>query len=130
MGDKSMRASVRFVCLLAGIFFVLRFEANLAPACCPVPPSGKPVVNADQAVIILWDPATKTEHFIRQASFKSQADDFGFLIPTPAQPELDESGNEAFSYLQRLTEPERQKQTRSSGVSCSCDAGPPSSATE
>ena len=63
------------------------------PACCPVPPNGKPVVNADQTVILLWDPATKTQHFIRQASFKSGADDFGFLVPTPTQPELDESGN-------------------------------------
>jgi hypothetical protein len=51
------------------------------PACCPVPPSGKPVVNADQTVIMIWDAATKTQHFIRQASFKSAADDFGFLVP-------------------------------------------------
>ena len=50
------------------------------PACCPAPPSGKPVVNADQTVIILWDAARKTEHFIRKASFKSDADNFGFLV--------------------------------------------------
>lgn len=81
-------------------------------ACCPAPPSGKPVVNADQTVIILWDPATKTQHFIRQASFKSEADDFGFLVPSPTQPELDESGNEAFTQLRKLTEPERIKQPR------------------
>ena len=31
-----------------------------APACCPAPPSGKPVVNADQTVIIIWDAANKT----------------------------------------------------------------------
>ena len=56
--------------------------ASTAPACCPVPPRGKPVVNADQTVVILWDAATQTQHFIRQASFKSEADDFGFLVPT------------------------------------------------
>ena len=28
----------------------------------------------------------QTQHFIRQASFKSEADDFGFLIPSPTQP--------------------------------------------
>src|SRR5206468_3750680 len=33
-------------------------------------------------------------------------EDFGFLIPSPSQPELDESGNEAFSFLSKLTEPE------------------------
>jgi hypothetical protein len=129
IGDKSMRASLCLACLLAGGLLILPHKPPVASACCPVPPSGKPVVNADQTVIILWDAATKTEHFIRKASFKSQADDFGFLIPTPAQPELEESGNEAFSYLQRLTEPERQKQPRPSGTSCGCDAGPPHSAT-
>jgi hypothetical protein len=76
-----------------------------APACCPAPPFGVPAVNADQTVIIIWDAATKTEHFIRKASFKSDADDFGFLIPSPSQPELNESGNEAFPFLEKLTEP-------------------------
>ena len=49
-------------------------------ACAPAP-SGKLVVNADQTVIIIWDAANNTQHFIRKASFKSEADDFGFLIP-------------------------------------------------
>jgi len=59
-------------------------------------------VNADQTVVIIWDAARKMQHFIRKASFKSDTDDFGFLIPTPAQPELEESGNEAFPYLSGL----------------------------
>jgi hypothetical protein len=84
---------------------------------------GKPVVNADQTVIILWDAATKTEHFIRRASFKSDADDFGFLVPTPAQPVLSESGDAAFPLLQKLTEPEKQKVRRpSGGMGCGCAA--------
>ena len=90
-------------------------------ACAPCPPlSGKPVVNADQSVIIIWDAATHTQHFIRRASFKSDADDFGFLVPTPAQPELSESGNAAFPFLQQLTEPEKRTVSRPSGVSCGC----------
>jgi hypothetical protein len=96
-----------------------------APGCCPAPPSGKPVVNADQTVIIIWDAASRTEHFIRQASFKSQADDFGFLVPTPSQPELSESGNEAFPFLGKLTEPERKKVPRpSGGLGCGCSKPP------
>ena len=92
-------------------------------SCCAAPPSGKPVVNADQTVILLWDPATKTEHFIRRASFKSDADDFGFLIPSPAKPELAESGNDAFPTLQKLTEPEIIKQKLPKGdVGCGCAA--------
>ena len=96
------------------------------PACCPVGPQGKPVVNADQTVVILWDPETKTEHFIRQASFKSDAADFAFLIPTPNEPELAESGNEAFPFLAKVTAPKIQKVPRpSAGVSCGCGtAGP------
>jgi hypothetical protein len=96
------------------------------PACCPAPPSGKPVVNADQTVILIWDAATKTEHFIRQASFRSEADDFGFVVPSPSQPELEESGNDAFPYLRQLTEPEKKKVPRpSEGISCGCGVREP-----
>ena len=77
-----------------------------ADACCPAPPSGKPVVNADQTVILLWDANAKIEHFVRRASFKSDAEDFGFLVPTPARPELAESGDAAFPSLARITAPE------------------------
>lgn len=116
----------RLVLLLLLAEFALLPLATRAPACCPAPPSGKPVVNADQTVILLWDPATKTEHLIRRASFQSDADDFGFLVPTPTQPELNESGNEAFPVLQKITEPERQKVRRPSGsVGCGCAAGKP-----
>ncbi|HEV3443659.1 MAG TPA: DUF2330 domain-containing protein [Gemmataceae bacterium] len=103
----------------AAMLLLLRLPVQ-APACCPAPPSGKPVVNPDQTVILIWDPATKTEHFIRQASFKSAADNFGFLVPSPSQPELDESGNGAFPYLQKLTEPEIQKRTHPTGIACGC----------
>jgi hypothetical protein len=106
------------VCLLLAALF-----SSPTPACCPAPPSGKPVVNADQTVIIVWDAANKTEHFIRQASFKSEADDFGFLVPSPSEPELAESGNDAFPYLATVTAPEVQKVSRPSpGVSCGCGA--------
>src|SRR5262249_42172748 len=88
-------------------------------ACCAVYRQGQPVLNADQTVILIWDPTTKTEHFIRQASFKSDADDFGFLVPTPARPELEESGNDAFGLLRRLTEPEIIRRSRE-GSGCGC----------
>jgi hypothetical protein len=109
-------------CLLVLASLILAYSAS-APgrACCPVYRSGQPVVNADQTVILIWDPSTKTEHFIRQASFRSEADDFGFLIPSPTRPELEESGNEAFDYLRKLTEPERKKERRpSAGLGCGC----------
>src|SRR6516164_1911022 len=77
-------------------------------ACCPAPPRGgkMPVVNADQNVIIIWDAEKKTQHFIRRASFKSEAKDFGFLVPSPTPPKLSESGDEAFPTLYDVTKPE------------------------
>ncbi len=117
-----MAARTWFSLPLAGAALVALLVPAPAPACCPAwPRSGKPVVNADQTVIIIWDAATKTEHFIRKASFKSAADDFGFLVPTPTQPELEESGNDAFPYIQKLTEPEVITKPRPSrGLSCGC----------
>jgi hypothetical protein len=118
-----MNAKALLILSLTAALLVAFRLAPLAPGCCPAPPSGKPVVNADQTVIILWDAASRTEHFIRQASFRSQADDFGFLVPTPTQPELSESGNEAFPFLLKLTEPERKKVPRpSGGMGCGCAA--------
>jgi len=116
--------SSQHFCSAAALAALLVGASGSAPAlgCAPCPPSGKPVVNADQSVIILWDAAKKTEHFIRRASFKSDADDFGFLIPTPAQPELAESGNEAFPFLQSLTEPKTITAPRPSGLACGCSA--------
>lgn len=108
---------------LTAVVLAALLETRPTPACCPVFRSGKPVVNADQTVILIWDAETKTQHFIRKASFKSDAEDFGFLVPTPSAPELSESGNEAFPVLQKLTEPEKKQVHRPSGtMSCGCGA--------
>jgi hypothetical protein len=121
-----MNCRILSVLLLTGLVFCLLCSAHPVPACCPAPPSGKPVVNADQTVIILWDTATKTEHFIRRASFKAEADHFGFLVPTPSQPELSESGDAAFPALQKLTEPEVKRMPRPSApIACGCAMAPP-----
>ena len=99
-----------------------------AIGCCPVPPSGKAIVNADQTVIIVWDAAAKTQHFIRKASFKSEADDFGFIIPSPTPPELAESGDSAFPAVRKLTEPAVIKEPRPmGGIGCGCSANAPKS---
>lgn len=115
----------RITCILAGILLTTVPHSSELDACCAVYTVGTPVVNADQTVIILWDAATKTQHFIRQASFKSAAADFGFLVPTPSRPELEESGNEAFSYLRNLTEPEEITRWRPfSGIGIGCGMSP------
>jgi hypothetical protein len=107
---------------LTGLLVLTSIDSRPADACCPAPRSGQSVVNADQSIVIIWDAATKTQHFIRRASFKSEGDDFGFLVPSPSKPELAESGNEAFPFLQKITEPEIITQKRPSGGSgCGCD---------
>jgi hypothetical protein len=117
-----MRACLWLIPTVVVALLVALHWASPTLACCPVSKSGKFVVNADQTVLIIWDAATKTQHFIRKASFKSDADDFGFLVPSPSQPELSESGNEAFPYLQKLTEPEVITRKANRGISCGCSA--------
>jgi hypothetical protein len=97
-----MNFRIAFALALTGVLLV---PSAVTLACCPAGPRGKPVVNADQSVIIIWDKENQTQHFIRKASFKSGADDFGFLVPTPGRPELDESGNEAFDLFAKITAP-------------------------
>jgi hypothetical protein len=127
-GGIAMTVRIGSVLLLAGLGLWLSPGSPPASACCPAPPpGGKPVVNADQSVILIWDAKTKTQHFIRRASFQSEAADFGFLVPTPAKPELAESGDKAFAFLQKLTEPEKKKWTPprgGCGIGCMKSAAP------
>jgi len=67
-----------------------------------VGPPGVPVVFGDQTNIIIWDEEYHTEHFIRNANFRSGADDFGFIAPTPGKPQLHEASNKAFNTLASL----------------------------
>lgn len=112
--------SWRFVFVLTAVCGT----AATVVACCAVAPPGKPVLNADQTVLILWDAAAKTQHFIRQASFLSQSPELGFLVPTPTMPELAESGTEAFEYLSQLTAPAVVNRPRPAHFSCGCGAPP------
>src|SRR5262249_29680959 len=112
-----MTARVWLVVPLAGAFLGAYLNSE---ACCPAPPPGQKVLNADQSVILIWYAENNTQHFIRQASFKSEADDFGFLVPSPSQPQLEESGNEAFDHLGTLTAPERETLVWPGGIGCGC----------
>jgi len=58
-------------------------------------------IQGEEALIV-WDPATKTEHFIRRAAWKGAPKDFGFLVPTPARPSLAEADTAVFDRLFEL----------------------------
>ncbi len=102
-------------------FLLTIFGATrVADACCAVAGSGVPVVNADQTVILLWDRERQTEHFIRKASFRSEGDSVGFIVPTPSRPQLEESGNAAFPYLAQITAP--QGESKGMPIGCAVDS--------
>lgn len=75
---------------------------------------GDRVDVADETALIVWDEATKTQHFIRRATFVGSASayDFGFLVPTPSRPELEAADADLFTELAKITEP--KKETRHS----------------
>ena len=74
-------------------------------ACAPAPRMGEAVDIAEESAIIIWDESAKTQHFVRRASFRTKAKDFGFLVPTPTVPELKEADDVAFALLEKLTAP-------------------------
>ncbi len=85
---------------------LLPLVSSPAPACAPAFRAGASVRIADENVLILWDAATKTQHFIRRTTFQTNARDFGFLVPTPSKPEVKEAPNELFATMDEWTKPE------------------------
>jgi Uncharacterized protein conserved in bacteria (DUF2330) len=91
---------------VAVIVAVIALDAGEAAACATAPPPGLEVQIADEEAIILWDPATRTEHFIRRAQFRGTARSFGFLVPTPATPQLGEVSDGVFASMADRIRPE------------------------
>ena len=79
--------------------------SSSAAACCAAPPPGTRVQIADQEVLVVWDPKTKTEHFIRKADFVGDLKDFAFLVPTPNEPTLAEADGGLFHELRQAIKP-------------------------
>jgi hypothetical protein len=115
---------------LVALCFLVWQPTQRTNACCPAPQNGRAVVNADQTVIMIWNPETKTQHFIRKASFASDGEDFGFIVPSPTQPELAESGGAAFGRLAAITAPKViVRSNRQPNMGCGCSAEPTLKAT-
>jgi hypothetical protein len=51
--DQIMKQQICRLLTMFGISFLMASFGSPSSACCPVPPAGKPVVNADQTVVIL-----------------------------------------------------------------------------
>ncbi len=58
----------------------------------------KPSLAYEQ-VLIVYDAATSTQHFIREVAFKDAATSFGFVVPTPSKPEVGKVTRPPFDLL-------------------------------
>ncbi|MBX3469850.1 MAG: DUF2330 domain-containing protein [Planctomycetes bacterium] len=102
-----MRTRLAAVSLASLALVVALAPAARVRACCPAFPPGPDtrVKIAEQEILVAWSAATKTEHFVRRASFASEEAGFGFLVPTPTEPRLAEVGAEVFDRLCEEIEP-------------------------
>lgn len=55
-------------------------------------------VHGEEALVV-WDPTAHTEHFVRRADFRGVSRDFGFLVPTPSRPTIDDVDDGIFRRL-------------------------------
>jgi hypothetical protein len=112
---------------------VLSLLGYAALPCACLYPDGGDVRFADQRNIIVWDPETKMQHFVRIAGFVSEAKDMGFVAPTPSVPELAEVEERSFEVESAVFKKYAKAQRDASLVpSIGCSAGElaPASAVE
>ena len=103
---RGVLAALACALSVAAAVAALAQSAGEAAACATAPPEGQEVQIAAEEAIILWDPATRTEHFIRRAQFRATARSFGFLVPTPTTPQLGEVSDGVFASMADRIRPE------------------------
>ena len=89
-------------------------------ACAPAPPRGYDVSIVGEEAVIVWDAAKRIEHFIRRADFSTEAEGFGFIVPTPTVPELVEASSTIFERLAYAIQPREEYRYETSGISPTC----------
>jgi len=89
--------------LLTALFLTLLLAPNLALADgMIIPPPAHYMYETDQKGVIFFEEGI--EILILSTSFKGDADNFAWVIPTPARPEVAKASSEIFTALQELTE--------------------------
>ena len=101
----------KFVFLICLLLLVPFFSLPSSRACAPVPRAGGKVTISDESAIIIWNSATKTEHFIRNVVFDTSEKDFGFFVPTPTVPNLATMQIPVFIRLLQIIQPKIQEKT-------------------
>ena len=87
----------------AGGLLWSRFSDPADAACCYFAAKDKDVNQPGQKAFLTWEPDRERESFTVQPKFEGNAVDFGMVIPTPAQPKLDEMPREFFKMLAIFT---------------------------
>jgi len=105
--------------LLAGLLVWIP-SAEPVRGCAIAAPRNFEAAVADETALIVYDAATKTEHFLRLAKFDTTSADFGFFVPTPSQPELAEASAAIFPMLGKITEPVVVHRTVREGPQFAC----------
>lgn len=98
---RTMRGRTTAVWSVGVALAVLALPNRGAEACIAIDHAGVLPVAGEEALIV-WDEASHTEHFIRRAAFTGIDTDFGFVVPTPSEPELSEVDDAVFDRLFRL----------------------------
>ncbi len=91
-----------------------------AVGCAVLPPRDGTTTISSESALIIYDTATKTEHFIRTASFQSTSAEFGFMVPTPTKPELAEASADVFGSLADITKRRTVVQQRAKELMLGC----------
>lgn len=74
----------------------------MASSCCGIVEVGELVQFGHQTNLIVWNQEKGIEHFIREAHFDTEAEDIGFIAPTPSVPELAEVDPDVFVMLEGM----------------------------
>lgn len=92
------------------LLFALAFAVPAGCQACAMVASNPnvPIRITDESALIVWDKKSHTEHFVRRANFQTPAKNFGFLVPTPSQPQLGAVDDQLFSDLERELLPKTQ----------------------
>lgn len=96
-----------YMIIIVTLVILVFLPASIGLPCAPAPPNGRRVQVLGESAVIVWDSKTKTEHFIRSATFESDSPDFGFLVPTPTVPILKESSDQIFTMTEEFMVPEK-----------------------
>jgi len=94
-----------FLRVMALLMLLMCTAPRSAGACAAAPPLDASVDILGEDAIIIWDPSAKQQQFIRRATFRSAANDFGFLVPTPSLPELSDAPDGLFERLGDFIDP-------------------------